>query len=452
MELRQYQREDAEFLKKYKTVGCFNEQRTGKTPTTIVAVTEAGYTKPLIVCPASAQYQWAEEYVRWSGLPATVCVGTREKKLKRISEWETGALIISYDSLKGTSVRDSLVNEVLARNPNAVLADEAHRFKNPKSQTFKAIKQLTAITKRIAMTGTPAPGKPEEIFTILQWLFPEHFTSQYKFHDAYFNTRLQSMGGRRFVEVAGFKPGMERKLQYFLSTISTQRKRREVMQWLPEKDIREVKLPLTKQQEKYLADLEKFFETEHIITQGILDRLIRYRQICLAPQLLELKGGSPKLDWLVDYFKDYPDTPTIVFSKFTSFIHVIRQELTRNKGLKVGVIVGDTPAKERAANVKAFQAGELNVLLINIDAGKEALTLDRGEAIIFTDVYPPSSDIQQAEDRFVATTQDKANKPHTIYRLMMKHSYDEEVYKLVDSNAATTDLLNDFKKYLKGKM
>ena len=61
------------------------------------------------------------------------------------------------------------------------------------------------------------------------------------------------------------------------------------MKWLPKKDYIRIKLPLTSQQAKYLKELEMYFETEHIITQGILDRLIRYRQICLDPGLLNLK-------------------------------------------------------------------------------------------------------------------------------------------------------------------
>ena len=88
------------------------------------------------------------------------------------------------------------------------------------------------------------------------------------------------------------------------------------------------------------------------------------------------------------------------------------------------------------------------MLLINLDAGKESLTLDRAETAIFTDKYPPAGDIQQAEDRFVATTEAKANKPHLIIELMIKGTYDEDLYKLVQKNIRETDIINDYKKYL----
>ena len=83
--LRQYQREDVDFLKTLACAGCFNEQRTGKTPTSIVSFVERGITKILIVCTNSALYTWAKEFTLWSnGLPAVVASGTPKQKQKII--------------------------------------------------------------------------------------------------------------------------------------------------------------------------------------------------------------------------------------------------------------------------------------------------------------------------------------------------------------------------------
>ena len=115
-------------------------------------------------------------------------------------------------------------------------------------------------------------------------------------------------------------------------------------------------------------------------------------------------------------------------------------------------IIGDTSVTQRASLVKAFQNKSLKVLLINIDAGKEALTLDSADVTIFTDKYPPYGDIAQAEDRFVATTKDKADKEHTIYELILKGTYDEKLYELVNIRASSTDVINNYKKYLKRRL
>lgn len=97
---------------------------------------------------------------------------------------------------------------------------------------------------------------------------------------------------------------------------------------------------------------------------------------------------------------------------------------------------------------KKFQAGRTQVLLIQIDVGKECLTLDNADAIIFTDKYPPIGDIEQAEDRFVATTRDKASKPHTIYELILQGTYDEVIHEMLIKRKAETDLINNYKNLM----
>lgn len=451
LQLREYQKEDIARGCKHHGFGIFNEQRTGKTPTAIRIAAELKLSRFLVVCPKSAVYQWKSEVERWSDYPAYVVTGPPKKRHAIIEAFNYGALIISYDNLKTTARTEGDVDKILTKLPELIIADEAHRFKTMKTAVFKAMRKLMKVERRLALSGTPAHGKPEEIFAIVHWIRPDIFKAYWPFIEEYFyKFQRQAAGGTRtFIEIGGFKKGKEAQLQELLSHISTQRKRRDVMAWLPEKDYSDVKLPATPQQTKALEELSKYYETGEVVVQGVLDRLMRYRQICLAPKLIELPGPSPKLDWILDYVDDYPDTPTIIFSKFTSFLKMVAEALAKKEDYKFGMIIGDTSAQLRSQNVQAFQQGACTMLLINIDAGKEALTLDRGECIIFTDQYPPAADIQQAEDRFVATTPDKADKPHKIIRLMIEGTYDEQVYKLVEQRASVIDLLNDYNKYLK---
>ena len=92
--------------------------------------------------------------------------GMYYKKQNLVSKWTSG-LIISYDSLKQTKTSKGMLDLILKQNPNTVILDEAHRIKNYKSANFKAAKKLTKIPIRYALTGTPAPNKPEEIWSIL---------------------------------------------------------------------------------------------------------------------------------------------------------------------------------------------------------------------------------------------------------------------------------------------
>ncbi len=449
MKLRTYQEEDVKKLCEHDATACFNEQRTGKTPTSIVAMRTKKVDKLLVVCPASAIYAWCEELQRWGNYNAVPVIGLLPKRLSLIKDWQPNtAMVISYDALKETATRHGCIEELLKQKPDGVIADEAHRFKTPKSAVAKAMFKLIKIPQRIALTGTPAPNKPEEVFSILKFIRPTEFNSYWSFLTDYFEiVNSYASGGRVFKKVMNFKPGKQEYLQHILYNIATQRKRKEVMPWLAPKDIQAIKLPPTAQQVKYLSELQQFFRTGDVNTQGVLDRLIRYRQICLDPGLLNLKGHSPKTDWIVQYIKDYPEKPIVIFSKFTSYLKKLNRTLTEC-GILSQSIIGETPTATRAQYVKDFQAGSLNILLINIDAGKEALTLDRGECAIFTDAYPPAADIQQAEDRCVTTQECNKDKPYTIVRLQIKDTYDEHIYNMINNNAQAIDVINDFKKYI----
>ena len=112
------------------------------------------------------------------------------------------------------------------------------------------------------------------------------------------------------------------------------------------------------------------------------------------------------------------------------------------------MIVGATNSKQRAKFIEDFQNNKFQVLLLNIDAAKEAITLDNADTTIFTDKYPPIGSIEQAEDRFVASTKAKAYKSHKIIEIMMQDTFDEQLYTLLEKRKSETDIINNYKKYL----
>ncbi len=450
MKLRKYQQEDADFLASLPCSACFNEQRTGKTPTALetIKLRHLENKRILIITTASSVYQWKEEYEKWLNKPCQICIGTPTTKRQAVSNWTHG-LVISLDSFKETSNRTGLIKPILSANPSMVILDEAHKIKNPRTASAKAMFKTTNIPYRLALTGTPAQGRPYDIYSILRFLFPDDFRGFWKFLEHYFvieeETIYVSGRPRTIKTYEKFQPGKKEELQQFLSTFSTQRKRKDVMPWLPNKFYERIRLDPTKEQLKYLKDLEETYQTEDVVTVGTLDRLIRYRQICLDPGLIDLKGKSPKTEWILQYLNDYPDEQVIIFSKFTSYL--IR--LAEHIGYPWAMLIGSTTPKQRGKFIKDFQAGKFRVFLINIDAGKEAITLDAASTTIFTDKYPPIGSIEQAEDRFIASTEEKAHKAHKIIELCMKDTFDEQMYKLLELRKSETDIINNYNHYLK---
>ena len=460
--LRDYQKEDVKYLALRKSAGCFNEQRTGKTPTALTVMKVKGIKKLLIIAPASTLYNWSEECKRWFNKDAPVYVvdGQAHKRKKIIDNWKTGVLIISYECLRlNTRVKRDEYGDIseleeigdinyikLHKDIDGCILDEAHRIKNHKSRQAEALFSLSDIPIRLALSGTPAPGKQHEIYSILHWLYPTIFTGYWRFIDYYFD-QFEEYGRDRTYKVIGtFKRGKNVEMQQFLSAISTRRMRASVMPWLPDKDRQVVKLPQTKEQVKYIKKLNENFEIEgtEVDAINILAKIMKVRQILLAPKLLDLKGTSPKITWIKQYIADYPEKNILIFSNFTEWLKLLGKELNCKN-----FIIGETSKKDRELLKKQFQDGKIKLLLINIKAGKEGITLDNADTAIFTDKYPPVGDVQQAEDRFVATTKDKLHTGHTIIDLVMDHSYEMNILKMLESNASEVDLINNYVAYIK---
>lgn len=449
--LRDYQINDIKTLMTRFSSANFSEPRTGKTPTAIRLFKAKNLKKILIVTPAVALYQWKNEFHKWYKESAEVISPfiTAKKREKMLSGWGTEftALIISYDSLKlverNGKITGMLNHIKTHKDIDGIIVDEAHRIRNHRSKQARALFLLSYIPHKHVLTGTPAHGKLQDLYSILHFLYPTIFTGYWRFIYYYFNVHKEFYGGNSFEVPDSLKNPYE--LPQFISRISVQHKRREVMEWLPEKDLMTVVLNLNREQKKYIHELETEFETGDIIVPNILTQLIRIRQIANDPGLLNLAGESPKSAWLKQYIEEYPERPTIIFSNFTQYLEKLSQELNIPY-----LIIGKTSAEKREELKRDFQNGKINQLFINTQAGKEALTVDRAEVAIFLDMYPPYGDIDQAENRFTATTPELKEKPHLLIHLMMDKCYDKELFELVKRRASETEIINNYKAYIKG--
>ena len=102
MKLREYQEEDVQRLMTRSAMGVFNEPRTGKTPTSIVAMQRKGVQRLLVVCPASIAYKWKEEYKLWTNKEAYVIDSATKFNKKDTLIPDTSCIIINYEKLRDT--------------------------------------------------------------------------------------------------------------------------------------------------------------------------------------------------------------------------------------------------------------------------------------------------------------------------------------------------------------
>ena len=336
-----------------------------------------------------------------------------------------------------------LLKQIKQRKFDCLVLDEAHRIKNRNAAVTKNIWQLHNIKHRLLLTGTPGHDTPEDMFMLLKMLKPATYTSYWKWLDEWFQFKTIYTPHGQVRTPAGIKPSLRAKFAHEISTIAIQRKRSDVMDWAGEPDIIDIPLPVSKEQVKYLDELRKYYQVGEVICQGELDRLIRYRQVCNMPALLGLKGTSPKEDWLLQYIKENKDKHVLVFSNSRKTLERLQNSIET----RCYCITGSVPPQRRQELVSLFQAGKINILLLQTQACKEGLTLDRADAEIFYDAYPPASDYLQAKDRMVPTKQENV-KSQVVYRLYIKGTFDEVCYHMVDNHTKECDCINNFRRYL----
>ncbi|KAF5864364.1 hypothetical protein ETB97_007926 [Aspergillus alliaceus] len=149
-------------------------------------------SQTLILCPSSLIENWYEEFLMWA--PERSGIGTLRKitssatmleRLREVSEWddEGGVLIMSYDLFrtwilnKETKQRGKPLNDTdyqnirqsLLEGPNIIIADEAHKMKNPSTGISQAAMQFRS-KSRIALTGSPLANNLVDYYAMVNWI------------------------------------------------------------------------------------------------------------------------------------------------------------------------------------------------------------------------------------------------------------------------------------------
>jgi len=434
--LRPYQRVDIDFINSRQNVGVFNEQRTGKTPTILLAV-KSKLKKNIIVCPSGLKLNWEREYKQWLGRDDIMVVnGTPSNRDKIYYNFHTlkyATIVISYETLRvdlQKIIKKGVVFDVL-------IVDEAHRLRNYQTKQSKAIMDLGKHTSNVyALTGTPAVNHASDVFGILKLMKPTKYTSFWAFADRYFGS-YDTMFGR---QLGALRKDRKDEFQGVLNIISTQRKRRDIMKWLPKINEKVIKLELTSTQKKMINEIVELQRINGEVIPNAVAQLMRLRQATLDPTLLNVNDVSPKEQFIYEYLEDNPNEKVIIFSMFTSFLNKVKEKL----GDKAVMLTGEQSQLQKQMAVDSIQKGTKKVMLANILAGGVGWTLDMADTIIFTDLSYNPIDNQQAKDRFVPTNPNIEYGGKEIIYLQMDKSIDENIVDLLEKKINIIQYVNDY--------
>ncbi|EWC47760.1 hypothetical protein DRE_02960 [Drechslerella stenobrocha 248] len=151
--------------------------------------TELRTMRALVVAPAGLLENWKDEIMKWgSSSLKSVYVATGEESRSSIKKWadEGTILLIGYEALRSLAKTNDVDGQMdlVLRTPTIVVADEAHRIKNPTSLVSQVFGQFKT-KRRIAMTGSPLTNNLADYFHIMKWIAEEYVGPEDKFRQKY---------------------------------------------------------------------------------------------------------------------------------------------------------------------------------------------------------------------------------------------------------------------------
>ena len=409
----------------------------------------------LIVCSNSVKGVWAREIRTWlgNGEPHQIIDATtmpaRIRQLEAIIEAD-GWAIVNWEFLR--TKRDKVKLKSGARKTveslkvpllgetkwRAVLADEVHRAKNRKASQSRGLHRVQG-DLMIGASGTPLMNSPDELWSVLHWLYPKEYTSYWRF----FNDYVQYTEGYFGKIITGVKnpDALRFELKHRLV-----RRTKDLLD-LPDKTRVYVPVQLSSKQRKLYREAETklWLEVEKAAKEGdesaiklaqaassggkamyrIMNgasRTVRLRQILETPALLEGEDISAKLDACQEIILDNSTTQHVVFTEFVATAGILAERL-KAKGLTVETYTGETEEHVRTDLQDRFQAGEIDVLVGTTGAMREGITLTAASTEHFISRHWTPAINEQCEDRCHRVGQ---KNPLTIYIYLAEDSVDTD--------------------------
>ena len=393
MKLYPHQEEAKAFLLNTKRCILADQPRVGKTLPTAAATLE--HLPALIVCPAIAKSVWSAAINKLN--PDVPILTINSKAAAAGLTKQPGVTIVNYDLLQYLPEK--------ARFETLVL-DECHRIKNPKAARTKAAMQLMKVCKNVfALSGTPIPNRPIELWPILHGL-GIYRGGWYDFAVRYAKMWVAPWG----MDTSGASNIPE--LKALMKPHVLRRKKEDVFKDYKEPQVSLITfdLPVDKR--------ERDFD---------VDALVRNPDVMLAFEgLAEImrEAGEKKIKPSTEFIDDLLQSgePVVVFVHHKDVARGLMETLKAHKPV---LVVGDTPRAARDKAIADFQAGKTNVIIGNISAMSEGVDLSRADTIVFVECTWSTSALEQASSR-VENIQKNGTKP-LIYILTIKASLDHEV-------------------------
>jgi SNF2 family DNA or RNA helicase len=378
----------------------------------------------LIIVPTTLLFNWENEIYKFApSLKAYYHYGiTRDKSTDHFKNHHI--VFTSY----GVLVRD--IEFLKDFQFSYAILDESQAIKNPLSQRYKAANLIKAKNK-FAMTGTPIENSTFDLYAQMNFVNPG-FLGDIKSFKEYYSNKIDKDGD---VMISG-------ELQKLSKPFILRRTKEKVAPELPEKTEDILYCEMDKEQKSiYEAYRNEYREKilEKIETEGIgksrlfiLEGLLRLRQICDSPSLLNEpkihSKQSVKIKELLGFISEKTGKhKLLIFSQFVGMLQLIRNELDKHH-IDYEYLDGKSSQQQRQSSVNHFQSNDaVRVFLVSLKAGGTGLNLTSADYVFLVDPWWNPAVEEQAIDRTHRIGQDKKV---FAYRMICKDTIEEKIIKL----------------------
>ncbi|XP_069791239.1 DNA annealing helicase and endonuclease ZRANB3 isoform X2 [Narcine bancroftii] len=401
----------------------------------------------LIVVPSSLRYPWIEELEKWiTDLnPYDVNLIESKNDIGRIPA--SKVTILGYGLL--TRDAQTLINALYDQNFQVVIVDESHYIKSRNAARSTILMPIIQkATRAVLLTGTPALGRPEELFMQINALYPGKFGTWIEFAKKYCNAHLRYFGKRAQWDCKGASNLDE--LHQRLSNIMIRRKKDEVLTQLPPKIRQQIQFELSKDAAKEMSDSieewEKLMRNLHSKSAETDNSFIKVTELItrMHKQTAIAKAGAVK-----DYIKMMLQDDKLKFLVFAH--HLIMLQACTEAVIETKVqyirIDGSVPSSERIRFVNQFQNDpKVKVAILSIQAAGQGLTFTAATHVVFAELYWDPGHLLQAEDR--AHRIGQCSSVHVHY-LIAKGTLDSFMWSMLKrKTCVTTNVLNGIRQQL----
>lgn len=451
MELYPFQKVFPERFRDIRSVLNGDDMGTGKTAQAIALdlsrrelSKEFAEGKTLVVTPLAVIESWKTQLKKWAPQIRVKSIDPKnrdEDLIESIYLREADFYITHWQGLR-------LMPELQEVKWFHLILDECHNLQNRKSLMTKAAKAIPAIFKT-GLSGTPAYAKPDDLWSILNWLYPSFWSSYWDYFDHHV-LWTDYNGYKQVIGVAN-----EEELQEQMKSFYIRRLKEDVVKDLPEKIFQKVTVKLLPKQERAYKQMRTNMlawvgknEDSPVNTSAVVAQLIRLQQFAsaYAEIVIETKTKPAYRKWEV-YLKEsgklvattdneerakflseftslgelvydvetilVPETESVeevlrlaepsskidaaiellkntdkqmvFFSQFSQLINLFCERLAKNK-ITYSKFTGETNSSDRARSVNKFKTGKSRVFAATVSAGGTGLDgLQVADIVVFFD-------------------------------------------------------------------